>query len=127
MKDISKEEYDYAVFIVQTFHRQMDDSIKAKRGLSDRKGPEIVMVKSTASSGVSKLRIRVEDSYLFDLEKIRTGDFLLSVRTNSDHITKGKKYEVIDGYGGAIRIKDDSGVIKAISRQNKFRLWTCVS
>ncbi|MCX2486125.1 hypothetical protein [Pedobacter sp. MR2016-24] len=127
MKDISKEEYDYAVFIVQSYHRQMDNLIKAKRGLSDRKGPEVVLVKSTGPSSISKLRIRVEDSYLFDLEKIRTGDFILSVRTNSDHITKGKKYEVIDGYGGAIRIKDDAGIIKAISRQNKFRLWTCIS
>lgn len=125
MKYVSKEEYENAVLIVQAYHQQVESSIKARAFLADYKVSDKVSPKAVPSYKNSTAKGRVAgESY--NLDHIRTGDFILSVNTKSDHITVGKKYEVINGNRGAIRIKDDSDVMKAISRQNKFRLWKAV-
>ena len=118
MKQVSKKQYDLAVLTVKLYQRQMEE-------LAALKEPNVVKPEKKrmmAFNDTSSISAESE----FNLNNVKTGDLLFAVKTNSKQISAGNLYEVFDGSGSVIRLKDNNGALKYLSRENKFRFWSIV-
>jgi|GEM_PF-6961394 len=121
MKRVSKKEYDSAVLTVRSYHDQIEESLVLGDAVS--KFENTPVIKFLAFNNTCAILPNSE----FDLNNVKTGDFLIAAKTNSKRISAGKSYKVIEAVGSAIKLIDDGGSIKYLSRENKFKLWLVVT
>jgi len=118
MKQISKKQYDLAILTVKSYAYQVEE-LAASDEEHIVKPPKKKFIAFNNTNSIPA------DSK-FNLDNVKTGDFLMAAKTNSKLISEGALYEVFDGLGSAIKLKDNKGKLKYLSRDNKFRLWSVV-
>lgn len=113
---ITIDEYEHAIYVVKLYHQQVETEIDEL--VNNRKNSTSIWTRIIGGKTENSSR------YDFNLSKVKEGDYLISVKTNNENVTKGKAYIVCKSMREKIKIIDDIGLPKLISRQNRFMLWS---